>query len=74
MTFKSFVFVIFGIWLIIQMLCTVVELMLAGGFGGLVERPSLPWLIGGWCLFLALFYAVRKIFKGWEEQENDQYF
>ena len=72
-TSKTLIFSIFGIFLVVLMLCTIVELFLAGGFNGLLNKPSLPWLIAGWCIFLASFYGVRKFYRITDEQD-DEYF
>ena len=58
--------ILFLVFAIILILCTIVEIILAGGIGELVMQSSLPWLIAGWCIWLAAFYAVRKWNKDYE--------
>jgi len=60
---NDYVSLIFGIFAVVLILCTVIELVLGGGFGGLVLRQSFPWLISGWCIWLAGFYVTRKFTK-----------
>lgn len=61
---------IFLISAVVLMICTVIELMLAGGTGGMILRPSFAWLIAGWSLWLGLFYAYRKINKKLEKEDD----
>jgi len=60
--------------MILLILCTLAEIILGRGFGGFMMRQSFPWLIAGWCLWLGLFYAYRKINKKYEDEYNDEYF
>jgi len=59
--------IIFLIAVVVLMICTVIEIILAGGTGGLILKPSFAWLIAGWSLWLGLFYAYRKINKKLED-------
>ena len=61
--------IVFGIVATILILCTIIELALAGGFSGLIIRQSFPWLISGWCIWLVGFYVCRKYSR--EENEDD---
>lgn len=65
--------IIFLIVAIVLMICTVIELILAGGTSGIILRTSFPWLIAGWSLWLGLFYAYRKINKRLEDDPNDRF-
>ena len=63
--------IIFLIFALVLMLCTIAEILLAGGTGGMIMRQSFPWLIAGWCFWLGLFYVYRKINKKLEDDQND---
>jgi len=56
---------------ILLMLITLIEIGLAGGVNEMTMQSSLPWLIAGWCIWLATFYAYRK--WGKIEEYDDGY-
>jgi len=67
--------ILFVIFLTVLLICTIIEIALAGGFDGLLLRQSFPWLIAGWCIWIAGFYAVRKMSKGENDYDRgDEYF
>ena len=64
------IYIVFTFAAIMLMLCTIIELALSRNTaGGILMQSSLPWLIAGWCIWLAGFYVVRKWNKSKDEYE-----